>query len=84
MVDDDPGNEDDGTGYSKVDAVIMKEVAAWLELREHDEFWVSRRDHAGKVRLLLDAPHRSTIDKTARSFQRPANSLHDSRTQTLL
>jgi hypothetical protein len=41
---------DDSTGYSKTDAVIMKEVAACLELREHDEFWMSGRRHAEKAR----------------------------------
>ncbi|KAF2625724.1 hypothetical protein BU25DRAFT_371570 [Macroventuria anomochaeta] len=29
----------------------MKEVAAWLELREHDEFWVSKSRHAGQIFL---------------------------------
>lgn len=49
LVDTDTAGTDDGTGYSKADAVIMKEVAAWLELREHDEFWVPKDKHARKV-----------------------------------
>lgn len=38
----------EGVSPSKADAVIMKEVAAWLELREHDEFAVSDRRHVGR------------------------------------
>lgn len=54
LIDDERSEAvDNGTSSSKADAVIMKDVAAWLELREHDEFWVSRRKRAGKVRPTL-------------------------------
>jgi hypothetical protein len=49
LINDNPDGTDDGTGYSKADAVIMKEVAAWLELRERDEFWATKDKHASKV-----------------------------------
>ena len=62
LVDDESNDVDDGTGYSKADAVIMKEVVAWLDLREHDEFWVSKRNHAGKANLSTHVPHRTMID----------------------
>lgn len=53
LADNDPDGTDDGTGYSKADAVIMKEVAAWLELREHDEFWMPKDKRARKVCLSV-------------------------------
>jgi hypothetical protein len=62
LVDDESDDVDDGTGYSKADAVIMKEVVAWLELREHDEFWVSKRNHAGRASLPTHMSHRTMID----------------------
>ena len=42
---------EDGTGYRKADAVVMREVAAWLELHEQDDIWVARRKHAGTASL---------------------------------
>ncbi|KAF3048626.1 hypothetical protein E8E11_004065 [Didymella keratinophila] len=38
-------------GYSTAEAVIMKEVAAWLELCEHDDFWAAKGKHARKAVL---------------------------------
>lgn len=52
--DDSPELEvDDGISCSKTDAVIMREVAAWLELPAHDELWVSRRKCAIRVSLSI-------------------------------
>jgi hypothetical protein len=54
LVDDESLDKaDDGTGYSKADAVVMKEVAAWLKMRKHDEFWASRSSHSGKVHMAI-------------------------------
>lgn len=52
LVEEDISDSvDDGTGYKKADAVVMREVAAWLELHEQDDIWVARRKHAGKASL---------------------------------
>ena len=75
LVDNDPDDVDDGSGYRNADATIMEEVVAWLELCEHDEFWLSKRNHAGKVRLLILVVCHTIADHRSRSFLPPANSL---------
>lgn len=77
LVEDEPEAVEDGTGYSKTDAMVMREVAAWLELREHDEFWVSKRKHGGKAGLPTHSACCTWVDKMSRSFLRPANFSRD-------
>lgn len=48
LIDTDTG-ADEGTGYSTAEALIIKEVAAWLDLYERDYFGTSKHKHARKV-----------------------------------
>jgi hypothetical protein len=44
LLEQDPQEEkDEDPGFTKTEAVIMEEVADWLETRHCDEFWALRR-----------------------------------------
>ncbi|KAH6644354.1 hypothetical protein C7974DRAFT_18921 [Boeremia exigua] len=43
LADSSSSDTEDNTDSHTANTIIMKEVAAWLALRENDEFWVSRR-----------------------------------------
>ncbi|UPX10397.1 uncharacterized protein EKO05_0001059 [Ascochyta rabiei] len=49
VEDTSPEAMEDEPGHSRSYAAIMREVAAWLELDEHDEFSASRREHAESI-----------------------------------
>lgn len=66
LVDTDLNSADAVAGYSTAEAVIMKEVAAWLELCEHDDFWASNDKHARKV--CLDSNAYRVMSSKARQF----------------
>jgi|SRR5690242_18069120 len=52
LDDDDPDGMEGGVGYEHAEAVIMREVSAWLELQEHDDFWLSKRNSDRKASQL--------------------------------
>ncbi|KAF3036562.1 hypothetical protein E8E12_005288 [Didymella heteroderae] len=51
LIDTNSNSADDGIGYSTAEAVIMEEVAAWVELCEHGDFWAPKDKHVGKAEL---------------------------------
>jgi hypothetical protein len=71
---------DDGDGYGTAEAVIMKEVAAWLEMCDNDDFWVAKGPHARKVRYHSDADYLATNDLRP-FFPRPVSFLRDGKIQ---
>lgn len=52
LVDANLNSADAVAGYSTAEAVIMEEVAAWLELCEHDDLWASKDKHNRKACLI--------------------------------
>jgi len=83
LTDTNADGMDDIDGYSTAEAVIMKEVAAWLELCEHDDFWVAKGRHARKVRSGSNISILTTNNIRLFSPQ-PASFLRDGKLQTLL
>lgn len=69
-------------GYSTAEAVIMKEVAAWLELCEHDDFWAAKGKHARKVLSGSNTDYLTT-DNIRLFSPQPASFLQDGKSQTL-
>ncbi|KAJ4992868.1 hypothetical protein SVAN01_01572 [Stagonosporopsis vannaccii] len=48
LRDDDPDVVEGANGCRNTEAVMMREVAAWLESQEQDDFWSSKRNDTRK------------------------------------
>lgn len=52
LFEDHVDDRDERTDYSDADAVVIQEVAAWLELREQNRLWARQRKYAEQASLL--------------------------------
>lgn len=68
LVDNELDEVDSGTRYRDTDAVVMKEVASWLELCEFDEFWAPRRRDS-RVSPILRMSYRAVANGNGRISQ---------------
>ena len=75
LIDND-ADAHNGTGYNIAEAMIIKEVAAWLDLCERDDFWATKDKHARKVCRGLNACRTVTDEVRLFSLQ-PAKCLRE-------